>query len=413
MPHHKWTKKINPDKFVNTALDDGRGILRLAPTWVPREIWVPGGRIKLHPNDYYAFGTHRGGIDERWLASTVKADNGPLTTRDEGLSYIITRDGEERLLLKNAIELRGKDIIGERLMKKYGDWPAFAKFFDNKGRLPIHIHQNEEFAARIGQKAKPESYYYPPQMNQHEGDFPYSYLGFKPGTVKDDMIQCLKKWKEGDNGIRALSVAYKLEFNTGWNVPAGVLHGPGSLCTYEPQKASDVFAFLDSMVDGHPIKWDLLVRNVPDELKNDYDYIISMIDWEANLDPDFVRKNFTLPLPVRSLTHMEKEGYVENWVSYRNNDFSAKELSVLPGREVTIKDNACYGFVLIQGYGICDQWRIETPTLIRFGELTNDEFFVTEKAAREGVKITNSSVTEPLVILKHFGPDNPDLPTEP
>jgi len=52
---------------------------------------------------------------------------------------------------------------------------------------------------------------------------------------------------------------------------------------------------------------------------------------------------------------------------------------------------------------------VESPTIIRFGELTNDEFFVTKDAARE-VKITNLSTFENLVILKHFGPGNPDLP---
>ena len=38
----------------------------------------------------------------------------------------------------------------------------------------------------------------------------------------------------------------------------------------------------------------------------------------------------------------------------------------------------------------------------------HDEYFVTEKAAKEGVKIVNPSETDPIVILKHFS-DNPDL----
>jgi len=42
------------------------------------------------------------------------------------------------------------------------------------------------------------------------------------------------------------------------------------------------------------------------------------------------------------------------------------------------------------------------------GELTNDEFFVTEKAAKEGIVITNTSTTEPIVMLKHFA-ENPEL----
>ena len=40
--------------------------------------------------------------------------------------------------------------------------------------------------------------------------------------------------------------------------------------------------------------------------------------------------------------------------------------------------------------------------MIRFGQLTNDEFFVTEEASRQGVRLENHSSTEPLVILAHF-----------
>jgi hypothetical protein len=46
--------------------------------------------------------------------------------------------------------------------------------------------------------------------------------------------------------------------------------------------------------------------------------------------------------------------------------------------------------------------------MIRFGEMTEDELFVTADAAKAGVRIENHSETEPLVLLKHFGPGNPD-----
>ena len=36
---------------------------------------MPGGRLKLARDDLYALGTHRGGIDERWFASTTAAAN--------------------------------------------------------------------------------------------------------------------------------------------------------------------------------------------------------------------------------------------------------------------------------------------------------------------------------------------------
>ena len=79
---------------------------------------------------------------------------------------------------------------------------------------------------------------------------------------------------------------------------------------------------------------------------------------------------------------------------------------------MTIKDAACYGLIVMQGHGKMGAWDIETPALIRYGQLTHDEYFVTEEAAKAGVTITNPSKTDPIVKLKHFGPDNPDLVIE-
>ena len=109
---------------------------------------------------------------------------------------------------------------------------------------------------------------------------------------------------------------------------------------------------------------------------------------------------------------MEAEGYNEKWICYKSHAYSAKELTVLPGASVTIKDNAAYGIIMMQGHGKMGVWDIETPALIRYGQLTNDEFFISENAAREGVRIVNHSYSDPIVMLKHFGPDNPDLVIE-
>jgi hypothetical protein len=64
--------------------------------------------------------------------------------------------------------------------------------------------------------------------------------------------------------------------------------------------------------------------------------------------------------------------------------------------------------ILTQGYGTFGSHRVSSPAIIRFGQMTEDELFVTSDAARAGVFIANSSDTDPLVILKHFGPGNPD-----
>ena len=55
--------------LVKRAYEEGEGIFRLDPTWVPRSFLVPDGRIRLASQDLYILGADRGGIDERWLTS--------------------------------------------------------------------------------------------------------------------------------------------------------------------------------------------------------------------------------------------------------------------------------------------------------------------------------------------------------
>ncbi len=393
--------------IAQKALEQGKGILRLAPTWVPRSFCVPGRRIKLHPDDYYVLGGVRGGIDERWLSSTTPAKNGPLTGENEGLSLVIV--GEEKVLLKDAIEELGAEIIGDRLWNEYKSWPMYSKFFDNMGPLPHHIHHNDEEAAKIGQLGKPEAYYFPPQLNNHGGDFPYTFFGIAPGTTKEQIKECLMNFTKGDNKITMFSQAFPLVPGTGWDVPPGMLHAPGSMCTYEPQKASDVFAMYQSLVNEAIIPEELLWNGTPPDQIGNYDQLMGVIDWELNTNPNLLETRFMMPKPVKDVAEMEAEGYIENWVCYRSEAFSAKELTILPGQTVTIKDSAAYGIIMMQGHGKMGVWNIETPALIRYGQLTNDEFFITEKAAIQGVTFTNHSANDPIVMLKHFGPNNPDL----
>ncbi len=106
----------NARSFLKNSIDTNNGLLHLAPAWVPRSFCIPGRRLRLHPDDLFALGAHRGGIDERWFASTVKADNGPGTPEDEGLSYAVA--GKESMLFKTLIEEAGTEILGDKIMSK-------------------------------------------------------------------------------------------------------------------------------------------------------------------------------------------------------------------------------------------------------------------------------------------------------
>ena len=406
---------MSGNSIANKALEQGKGVVRLAPNWVPRSFCVPGRRIKLHPDDYYAMGGERGGIDERWFASTTPADNGPLTSKDEGLSFIVFEDGGkiEKVRLIDAVAELKDELIGSRLWDEHKRWPMYSKFFDNKAALPHHIHHRDKDAALTGQLGKPEAYYFPPQANNHGGQFPYTFFGLYPGVTKDQVRKALKDAAEGrDNSITSLAPAYRLDVGTGWDVPPGVLHAPGSLCTYEPQKASDVFAMYENITHDQVVPKELLWKDTPKDKDGDVDWLLSVIDWDLNVDPDFAMNRFMAPKPVRPVAEMEAAGYIENWICYKSDAFCAKELTVMPGKTVTIKDSACYGFITMQGHGKLGVWDIETPALIRYGQLSDDEFFVSEAAAKEGIVITNPSKNDPIVLLKHFGPGNPDLVLE-
>ncbi|MBN1966454.1 MAG: hypothetical protein JW910_17520 [Anaerolineae bacterium] len=393
---------------ISQGLHQGSGILRLVPTWVPRSFNAPGRRLRLDPRDLYPFGGNRGGICERWLGSTTKADNGPLTTPDEGLSYLDV-DGA-RVQLREAFALAGPDLLGQETLDA-GGWVVLNKLLDYLFALPFHMHQNDTAAAVTGQLGKPEAYYFPPQYNQTPSQFPYTFFGLEPGTTQDEVITCLKRWNEGDNRILSLSKAYQLEVGTGWNVNPGVLHAPGAMVTYEPQRASDVFSMWQSLVAGVLyIDRAMLVKDVPPEYHEDYDYLISLLDWETNVDPAFKRTNFTPPTPARPVEEMESQGYGEHWVTYGGPYFSAKELTVQPGRTVTLAEAGAYGVLCVQGYGTIGPHTISAPTQIRFGAMTEDEFFVSHDVAQDGVVVTNRSASDPLVLLKYFNAGNPDMP---
>ena len=395
--------------ILDSALDAGGGLLRLTPTWVPRSFLHPGRRIKLHPNDYYRFGADRGGIDERWFGSTTDAANEGRVWH-EGQSFCLFEG--QKFMLRDAVAEKGDNLVGNKIYDQYQRWPVYSKFFDNMGPIPHHMHQSFEDAKLVGQEGKPESYYFPPQLNNVDNNFAYTFMGLEPGTEKEDVRRCLENWNEGDNGILDLSRAYRLKRGTGWLIPPGVLHAPGSLCTYEPQWGSDVFGMFQSIVEGRYVPWSLLVKDMPEEKHQDLDFIIGQLDWDKNVDTHFKQGNYLEP--IRD-DNRSGDGFEDLWIVYGTVDgqqlFSAKELTIQPGAKCTLQDPGASSWITVQGRGRIGKLELQTPAMIRFGENTSDEVFISAVAAAGGVEIENTG-TGPLVGLRYFGPDTHDnLPT--
>jgi len=383
---------------ADRALDLGKGIVRLAPTWVPRTFCTPGGRIRLHPDDYYSFGAGRGGIDERWLSSATRADNGPLTGPHEGISLVVDPGGDLIPFDEFVAHHKGQ-LIGDRIWAENEQWPMFSKFFDNGQALPFHFHHS-----------KPEAYYYSPHMNNHLGRQPISFLGLQPQVTRAEVREKLEAFgRGGDNHITDLAYGYRTRLGTGWDIPSGVLHAPASVCTYEPQAACDVLCMCESWSNNREVPEELMWKDVPPDKVGDFDSIVEQLDWATNVDPDFVKNRCLVPHETEQSAVDGGAVCMERWIVYRSEAFSAKELTIRPGCTTTITDTDAYGAIVVQGHGAIGVHRVAAATLVHYGQLTEDEFFVSEPAAREGVRVVNDSRTDDLVMLKHFGPGNQSL----
>lgn len=396
--------------LIQDTFERGQGILRLLPAFVPFRFNQPGYRLHLHPDDYYPLGLEGGAIKERWFCSVLQTFGKDSPHPEIGLSLAAPFQGLEGapFPFRDAVAELGSRIIGPELMDAYGTWPMHAKFFDYRLPLFHHLHLRDENAAALGWPGKPEAYYYPLQLNNTPGEFPLTYFGFDPSVSKEQVKDRLRDWNQCDLRITELSRAFRIELGTGWYTPPGVLHAPGSYLTYEPQWNSMVGGVFENVSSGEINDFRGLSRSLPGDQKDDLDAILGLLDWEKNVDPLYRQHYFRPPLPVLGCDPRAPE----KWITYANPFFSAKELSVLPGQAVAVKDPAAYGCVVIQGHGRVGPHAAEAPGLLRYGQPSADEFFVGEDAARAGVLIANHSQYEPLVLLKHFGPNHPDAPRE-
>jgi hypothetical protein len=387
--------------FFRQLLEQGGGILNLVPTWVARPFNKPGKRLRLHPDDYYAMGMARGAITERWLSSVTRAESAGAGEH-EGMSSV-NADGDpaHKILFRDVVRELGADLIGGELMRRCGTWPMYSKFFDFNEPLFHHVHHCEAACARVGVLPKHEHYFFPKQYNNHPGTRPSTYFGFDPAVTREEVRARLADFSSRDTRILELSRGYQLQQGTGWFTPAGMLHAPGSLCTYEPQWNSDVVGVWENVVgSGEVFDRSCLNGYLPAGSEDDLDAILDTADWEINVLPNLRETFFRPPVP-----DCRGDGFVQDWICYGNDYVAAKELTVEPGASATVSDGAAYGCIVVQGRGEIGPLLCESPTLLRYGQLSADEFFVSQPASAAGVRIRNTSPVEPLVILKHFGPD--------
>lgn len=384
---------------VARALSEGDGILRLEPAWVARDFLPAGRRLGL-PDDAYELG-ERGAMCERWLASTTEADNrvGP---EDEGLSFLAL-DGPERVTLKEAVASDPVAIMGEEYAATHDGLGRLAKIFDYSTRLPFHLHQRQEHAARVGRHSKDEAYYFPSGVDM--GPHPESFLGLNPSMAAEGnhelLLPHLEAWDS--DLILQHSVGYTQVAEQGFYIPSGVLHAPGSALTIELQEDSDVFAMLQALNAGRIISKELLWKDVraEDRESKGERFILELIDWEANADPDFYENHHLSPQLIDGSV---QEGGEEYWIYYNTPKFSGKKLVVRPGCTYSSVDAGVHNLLIWSGTGTLGGLAVEG------GNPERDEMLITHDRAARGVEVRNTG-REDLLAIKFFGPDvNTDVP---
>ncbi len=389
-------------KIVENALTNGNGILRLKPAWVARDFLPPGRRLGL-PEDCYDVG-ERGFICERWLASTTHADN-RIGPPDEGLSYL-ELNGADPVTLQAAIQADPAAILGSEYAATHAGLGRLAKIFDYKARLPLHLHQQQKDADRVGRHSKDEAYYFPPGVDM--GPHPETFFGVHPYIVEeknyDLLLPYLVNWD--DDLILMHSRAYLQVPDEGFYLPSGMLHAPGTALTIELQEDSDVFAMMQALNAGKIISKELLWKDVHPEDRERFgeQCILGMVDWEKNGNPYFYEDHHLSPILIES---SRQPGGEEFWIYYNTAKFNGKKLVVRSGKSYRSIERGVYNILVWEGEGVIGGFEVEGRNPEK------DELIVTCDRAKKGVLLQNTG-SQALMIIKFFGPDiNLDVPMIP
>jgi hypothetical protein len=384
-------------EIIKKEIEQTDGILAMKPAWVYRTFLPSGRRLGLDQKEYTD--PVRGEICERWLVSETQADNEQFHVH-EGQSYIKFKTSDKEVLLPDALEECGSDLMGEEYAKKHKGLDRLLKIYDYKTRLFYHIHQMDKDAQKVGRNSKEEAYYF---LDAPLGNHPETFFGVHPYIVRNKLqeklfLPYLEKW-EGE-AILQYAWAYVNVPGEGFHLPAGLLHAPGTALTLELQESSDVMAILQAEIEGIKINKNMLYKDIhkDDVAKKKEAAVFDQIDWDGCADPYFYENHHLLPVPVAEKT---PEGVVEEWVWYNSRRFSGTRITLQKGASYTSRALGVHGLFVWKGEGFVDSF----PVVGQKVSLTDadDEFLVTHDKALKGVDIRNTG-DKPMVVFKFFGP---------
>lgn len=160
-------------------------------------------------------------VGESWELSPIKGDES-----------IVASGKYAGKSLPQMIQEYGRDIMGERLLKKYGAFPLLIKFIDSTDDLSIQVHPDDDLAQkRHGTPGKTEMWYC-----LNPADDAYLYSGFSRKVTPAEFDA-----KAKDGTITDCLARYDVKKGDVFFLPAGRIHsiGRGNFLL-EVQEASDI-----------------------------------------------------------------------------------------------------------------------------------------------------------------------------
>ena len=139
-------------------------------------------------------------MNERWLASVTYADNGAynrICPKDHGLSYLVI--GDARVLLRDAIAACGELLLGKG--RGVGRAAEVLRQLAPHPPPPAPVPG----ALRPGLVGKPESYYFPEELNVDRNAFPATPMGVDPAYTDRQVLSHLRHYFKGDNRLTDLA----------------------------------------------------------------------------------------------------------------------------------------------------------------------------------------------------------------
>ena len=340
------------------------GVLKLKPEYVHR--FYPDldrmgqKRLKRSPREW---------IPERWIGSSVSAVNAPGIPTG-GLSMLA--DVRKPIALRDAIKAAPERMLGPDLLAAHGpEFRVLVKVLDPADAIIFHLHATDKQVRRMPRRfkghrfGKDEAYYFLPSVPK--GPMPYTHVGLHDGVTRKQLLKAVRR---GAPHALELSPCLYQEYETGFFVPAGVPHRPGTALTLEVQQPSDVNTFLETEAGGRRMS----PREVHAGFKS-MEEAFGLIELETSRRVGKLTDYRLVPRVDRRSAGGEVATIYPDDVCRK---FAGRRIRVT--RSLTYRENSPFVLWIWRGRGTLNGRRLAS----------GDEFFVANDTARRGVELVNT-----------------------